>query len=332
MKKRIIEWAEELNFSGTVRIEQKGKAILSYSRGWRQIPEKLPVNDQTAFGLASSTKTFTAAAVGVLIDRGEVRFETKLGSLLGTDITYVDPEATVEQLLTHKSGVFDYYDEELVEDFDNYRVSIPWCYLETPSDYLPLFDGKPAKFSPGERMSYSNGGYVLLGVIIEKLTSMPYRQAMDKLVLKPAGMMGSGFFSFDDLPANTALGYKEHQGKLISNIYGLPIRGGGDGGMYATAEDLSLFWHAYLEGNIVSLGTGKKLLTPAGEIWEAMNYGCGIYLPEEDCYMMQGCDVGVGSISYFRKKDGTVLTVLSNLTEGDQALFHRIKDEISLFH
>jgi CubicO group peptidase (beta-lactamase class C family) len=106
------------------------------------------------------------------------------------------------------------------------------------------------KFRPGERYSYTNGGYVFLEMLIEKLTGVLYRNFIREHVLRAANMHKSGIYVFNDLSENTANGYLED--RRTTNIYQLPLRGGGDGGMYTTTDDLRAFWDSLFSNRILS--------------------------------------------------------------------------------
>ncbi|MBF9016823.1 MULTISPECIES: serine hydrolase [unclassified Oceanispirochaeta] len=327
--KKIESAAQKQDFWGVVSLRKDDETLIHQSYGFREKSNQVMNSTDTAFGLASGTKSFTSVAIGVLMDHKKLTLESTMLDLLGQKYSFIDPGATIKNLLEHTSGMYDYYDEETVEDFDNYRVEIPWCYLENPSDYWPLFTGKSPKFNPGKRFSYSNGGYVLLGIIIERISGMLYRDFMTKYVLEPSGMKNSGFYSFNDLPANTALGYTSVEGQLVSNIYHLPIRGGGDGGMYSTSDDIHRFWKAFLSGKILSKETLKGYLQSQVKISEKCDYSFGYYLPSSDSgtsLLMEGCDVGIGFKSKYILKENLTLTVISNKTEGEKEIF-RILDE-----
>ncbi len=237
LKEQLDEHLKKIDFSGVVSIYRGEEPYYEGAFGYRDKPNAVANNAKTLFGIASGTKTFTAAGVLTLLEEGKLTLSTPVGEIIGANASYIHRDATIKQLLNHSSGIFDYYDEEVVTDFDNFKVDIPWCELGTPSDYLPLFEGKKMKFSPGTRVSYSNGGYVFLGVIIERITGMKYREYMKKHVFGPLGMASTGFYAFDDLPGNTAWGYMKAGESWMSNIYKLPIRGGGDGGLYTNTDD-----------------------------------------------------------------------------------------------
>jgi len=222
-------------------------------------------------------------------------------------------------LLAHTSGIYDYYDEEIEQDFEHFSVDIPWSELETPTDYDPLFRDKPMKFSPGERFSYSNGGYVFLGMLIEKITGRLYRDFIREHVLKPAGMDHSGFFSFNDLPENTANGYLED--RRTTNIYHLPLRGGGDGGMYTTTDDLRAFWDSLFANRILPAELTDTFLKTHYRFNNTDGYGCGIYKRLDDSmFSIGGGDAGVGFDSRYIVQEKLNINIHSNITNGEDGI------------
>lgn len=314
--RRIEQTAAETNFSGVVSLFRENSLAFSKAYGYRDIKNRLPNTTDTIFGIASGTKIFTALGVGALIDQGLLFLDTTVGELDAAYEGFIDPNATILQLLTHTSGIFDYYDEEIEDDFDHFSVEIPWCELETPSDYLPLFKGQEMKFSPGERHSYSNGGYVFLGILIEKLTGRLYRDFIREHVLVPAGMHRSDFYAFNDLPENTANGYLED--RKTTNIYQLPLRGGGDGGMYTTTDDLRAFWESLFSHQILSKELTDTYLATHSSVNDRVGYGCGIYKRlDGSLYSIVGGDAGVGFTSRYVVSEGLTFNILSNITDGN---------------
>jgi CubicO group peptidase (beta-lactamase class C family) len=163
---------EEQAFSGVISIRQKGHVLYARAAGYADRSNKIKNLLETRFGIASGTKFFTALAIGKLIEAQKLSFSTLLKDCITLDFPRYSQEITIRHLLTHTSGIPDYYDEDKIEDFDNFTLSIPWYALRGPKDYLAVFPKEAMKFAPGERFSYSNGGYILLGVVIEELTGM----------------------------------------------------------------------------------------------------------------------------------------------------------------
>jgi CubicO group peptidase (beta-lactamase class C family) len=314
MKEKIEEIAQQDGFSGVISIRNMNGAIYQNSFGFRDIKNKLPNTLKTKFGIASGTKIFTALGIGKLIDQGALSLSTEMDEIDIDPGDFIDRNATILQLLTHTSGIYDYYDEEEITDFENFSVEIPCFELTTPTDYLPLFKNQKMKFLPGERYSYSNGGYVLLGIIIERITGQLYRDFIKANVLEPANMYDSGFFAFNDLPENTANGYLTD--RKSTNIYILPIRGGGDGGMYTTAEDVNSFWKSLFSYRILSPETTSEYLKTYHKFNDELGYGCGIVKKlNESAYSISGSDAGAGFFSRYVVKDSITATILANITD-----------------
>lgn len=316
---RLDEVASEIAFSGVISVFKDGSTVFNRAFGYRDIKNRLPNTTSTRFGIASGTKLFTALGVGVLVDQGTLSLDTMVREIDQAYTGFVDGRATIQHLLTHTSGIYDYYDEEIEQDYDHFSTEIPWCELETPSDYLPLFEGKAAKYCPGERYSYSNGGYVFLGILIERLTGRLYRDFIHEHVLREAGMRSSGFYAFHDLPENTANGYLED--RRTTNIYQLPLRGGGDGGMYTTSEDLRAFWDSLFAGRILSDELTATYLETHHAFSETGGYGCGVYKRlDNSMFSIVGGDAGVGFDSRYLPHEKLTINILSNITNGDDGI------------
>lgn len=323
--KQILDKVEESVFSGVVSLVENGKRKIFTAKGYRDIINKLENDVETRFGIASGTKFFTALGVGVLIDRGYIKLDSKVWDILGGEPKFIGENATVKQLLNHTSGTYDYLDEEQMDDDDfddDFDLGIPLDKLKTPSDFLPLFLDKKPKFQPGERCSYSNGGYVLLGVIIEKVTGELFRDFITREVLMAAGMEDSGFYFLNDLPENSSIGYKEENGKLVANYYSIPIVGGADGGMFTTLNDLEKIWNSFISNKILSRELTELFMTPCSKVGES-DYGLGMYITEyEDSkdIFLYGCDPGVGFHSRFNVNNGRLINIISNRTWGIKEL------------
>jgi len=327
---KVREKAEETSFSGAVSIFHGDEFLYEEAFGYADIAEKRLNNVNTRFAIASGTKFFTALGIGTLIDAGRLSLGTTMKEIFGKDLSYVDAKATIAQLLCHTSGIYDYYDEELDIDCENFFVDIPWFQLETPSDYLSLFDGKQPKFFPGERYSYSNGGYIFLGIILEKITGQLYRDYIHENVFIPAGITDSGFFSFTQLPENTAWGYRPNKdGTFDTNIYYLPVRGASDGGLYTTVSDIRQVWKSFLGYGILSEKLTEDFMTPHAVINDRFRYGYGVYLRKHldmDMVCFWGGDAGVGFDSRYIPQQNLGFTVVSNITDGEEQVRKVILD------
>lgn len=337
LKGKINEITTKDKFSGVISIYNlsEKKAILEKTYGYRNRAEILPNQIDTKFGIASGTKTFTALGIAKLIEMGKLKESDKLADLLKFDLSGLDKNVAIEQLLTHTSGIYDYADEELIEDFDNFHLEIPWFQLNDVKEYLPLLTGKPMKFKAGEKFSYSNSGYVWLALVIQEVSGKKYQDFIKEEILQPAGMQNSGFYYLNKLPENTATGYILTKEGIQTNIYNLPIIGGGDGGMFTTAEDLKTFWQKLLAGEIISLDYLETMLKPLNNVgYRDPNifYGKGIWyhknLNDNPMPYLLGVDCGVCFTSELvtYNKEKYVVTILDNLP-GDG--FWNLKEEIN---
>jgi CubicO group peptidase (beta-lactamase class C family) len=190
-----------------------------------------------------------------------------------------------------------------------------------------LVDG-PAKFEPGERFSYSNGGYVLLGLALEEAAGVSFHALVEERVLGRCGMADSGFFRFDRLPKRVAHGYVETKdGGWRTNAGSLPVIGGPDGGMFATAGDIGRLWRAFLAGRLLSPGLTATFLAKAASdpAKPQLSYGRGLWILDDALRFIVGQDAGVS----FRSNaypDGTIGTVLSNTSRGAWPMIRAIDD------
>jgi len=317
--RRLEQTASEVRFSGVISVFGDDTTVFSKAFGYRDVKNKLPNTTSTIFGIASGTKVFTALGIGVLVDQGVISLGTTVGEIDRECTNFVDERATIQHLLTHTSGIYDYYDEEVEQDYDHFSVEIPWCELETPSDYYPLFKGKTMKFRPGERFSYSNGGYVFLGLLIEKLTGMLYRDFIREHILQTAHMHSSGFYALNDLPENTANGYLKD--RRTTNIYQLPLRGGGDGGMFTTTDDLRAFWEGLFSNRILSEELTETYLNTHCAFNDTDGYGCGIYKRlDGSMFWIEGGDAGGGFDSRYFPQRKLTINILSNITNGENGI------------
>jgi CubicO group peptidase (beta-lactamase class C family) len=310
-------------FSGVVSVRHRGQPLYERAAGYADRSNKIANSLDTRFGIASGTKFLTALAIGKLIAARKLSLSTRLQECLALDFPRYSPEITIRHLLTHTSGIPDYFDEEQVADFDHFFVSRPWYELKGPRDYLAVFPDEPMQFLPGTRFSYSNGGYILLGVVLEEVTGLPYQRYVEQAIFQAIGMKRSGFFAFNQLPEQTALGYIEEPDGWRTNIYNLPIVGASDGGAYTTVADLATLWEAFWGNAIVPHDLVELYATPyvKAETEGADTYGGhGLWIDigprgQQEVFMTGG-DAGVSFRSSVRRGADLQVTVISNTSTG----------------
>lgn len=252
LEREVDSIADAEAFSGVVRVDRGNDVELEKAYGLAHRAYGIPNAIDTQFGIASGTKGLTAAVVVSLVEDGLLALPTTARSVLGPDLPLIRDDVTVEHLLSHRSGIGDYLDEEADHDLADYLMPVPVHELATTEQYLAVLDGHATKFPPGERFSYSNGGYVVLALIAERTSGVPFHELVRQRVCEPAGMDDTAFLRSDELPSRAAAGYLDVAGVSRTNVFHLPVRGSGDGGIYSTAADVSSFWRALFAGQIVA--------------------------------------------------------------------------------
>ena len=321
--------ARESRFSGVVRVDRGDEVELERAYGLADRGHRIPITLDTQFGIASGTKGLTALAVMSLVEDGTLELSTAPRSVLGEDLPLIAAEVTVEHLLAHSSGIGDYLDEETGLDLDDYLMAAPVHELATTEQYLEVLDGHPNKFAPGERFSYCNSGYVVLALIAERASGVPFHELVRRRVCEPAGMLDTEFLRSDELPGRAALGYLNVDG-LRTNVFHLPVRGSGDGGIYSTAADLASLWRALFAARIVSPHAVAAMVRPRSEVpEESMRYGLGFWLDDSsDAVILEGSDAGASFRSVHDPVTKTTGTVISNTSRGAWAIARLLRERV----
>ncbi len=238
-------------FSGTVLLAKDGAPVFERAYGFADREARTPNNVETAFNLGSINKFFTQVAIRQLADAGKLDVDSTLARAW-PDYPNQDVarRVTIRQLLQHRSGVGG-----------NIFAPPPGKTrgdIRRLQDYLPLFVNEPLQFEPGTNQRYSNAGYVILGLLIERLSGEDYYDYVRRHIFEPAGMTRTVSWTVDSLPPNTARGYTRGDQDappstpLRPNTTMLPGRGSSAGGGYATAHDLLRLLNALRAGTIPS--------------------------------------------------------------------------------
>jgi len=330
----VARGSAERPFSGVVLVALGGETLHARGHGHANRAESIPNTIDTRFGMASGCKTFTAVAVCRLVEEGLLDFDTRLADCLDVKFPNFDPGVTIHHLLTHTSGVPDYFDEEVMEDFEVLWKERPVYTIRSPRDLLPIFREGAMKFTPGERFSYSNAGYILLGLVIEEKTGASFSATIEEHVLARAGMPDSGYFAMDALPSRTALGYIDGEsGSWRTNVFSIPAAGMPDGGAFTTAPDMAKFWRALGANELLSPSVTERMLSPhvrAETHGDDVLYGHGVWLKKSGDTVTRivvlGEDPGVSFVSCLFPERELQVTVIGNTAEGAWPVYRAIVD------
>jgi CubicO group peptidase (beta-lactamase class C family) len=323
--------ADQIGFAGVVSVDRAGETEFLKAYGLAHRAWMVPNAVDTRFAIASGVKALTALTVVSLIEQGALRLSTTARSVLGGDLPLIGDDVTVEHLLTHRSGIGDYFDEEAGHEITDYVMPVPVHELVTTEQYLAVLDGHPTKFAAGERFCYCNGGYVVLALIAERAGGVPFHDLLRQRVCEPAGMRDTEFFRSDELPDRTAVGYLPIPGVSRTNVFHLPVRGNGDGGIYSTAADISVFWRSLFTGGIVSSGWVSEVVRPRSDVpSRSKRYGLGFWLhTSSNIVMLEGFDAGVSFRSVHDPDSTLTHTVISNSSDGAWPITKRLDELVA---
>jgi CubicO group peptidase (beta-lactamase class C family) len=330
LNRELDSAAAETGFSGVVRVDRGAEVVLERAYGLAHRGLGTPNEPRTRFALASGTKGLTALTVVQLVEEGAFELSTPVRSLLGDDLPLIGDGVTIEHLLAHRSGIGDYVDEDVGVDLADYLLPLPVHELATTEDYLRVLDGHRPKFAPGERFAYCNSGYVVLALVAERTTGVPFHELVLQRVCRPAGMGSTAFLRSDEHSEPAAVGYLEVDGAWRSNVFHLPVRGSGDGGIYSTVADLRALWTALFAGRIVSPDRVAEMTRPRSDVpSEDMRYGLGLWLhATSDVVLLEGMDAGVSFRSTHDPGRDLTHTVISNTTTGAWPLVRLLAERL----
>jgi CubicO group peptidase (beta-lactamase class C family) len=309
--------ASETAFSGAVRDDDGDDVELEKAYGYAHRGLRVANTVETQFGLASGSKGLTALAVVSLIEDGTLEWTTTARSVLGPDLPLIDDAVTVEHLLAHRSGIGDYLDEDDDRPITDYVMPISVHELATTEQFLAVLDGQPTKFEPDARFSYCNGGFVVLALIAERSSGIPFHELVEQRVCEQAGMHDTEYLRSDELPGRAALGYLSLDGDR-TNVFHIPVRGNGDGGAYSTVADIRTLWSALFDGRIVSRASVAEMVRPRSDVpSESKRYGLGFWLlASGSAVNLEGYDAGASFHTVHDPESRITRTVVSNTSEG----------------
>ena len=211
-------------FSGVVLVKRDENEWFQAAYGYANRTWRIGCRVDTRFRIASISKLFTAVAVLQLIEEGKLSLDTRVAESLDLENATIPKEATVHHMLTMTSGIADWFEEsgDWEENWAALCREHPIYLFRRNQDYLPLFIDKPALFPLGEKHQYNGAGYILLGLVIEKLSGLSYFDYIRRHIFEKAEMTRSDFLSIDGDGPSGAADLEDHAsaGVLVGNPAG----------------------------------------------------------------------------------------------------------------
>jgi len=308
----VAAWKTEIDkaaptgkFSGVWLWVKNGKAITSGARGKADREKGVDNTLDTRFRIGSMNKMFTAVATLQLVERGKLSLDDTIGKILPDyPNANVASKVKVRHLLSHTGGTGDIFGPE----FEAHRLE-----LKTLQDYVKLYGERDLQFEPGTKWEYSNYGFLLLGVLIEKVSGKSYYDCVAENIYKAAGMTNSGSEPESVEVANRSKGYMRDQFKMVSNEPTLPWRGTSAGGGYTTATDLMKFAAALMSNKLLKAETLAEATRPQ---FTTGTYGFGFQIGrpgEARTYGHGGGAPGMNAVLRVYPDSGQSVIVLCNL-------------------
>jgi CubicO group peptidase (beta-lactamase class C family) len=244
---------------GAVLVAQDSEVIYEGGFGEANATWGIPNSPDVRYGIGSVTKMFTALLVMQQIEHGTIRLNAPAAGYLPDFPALIDERITIEQLLTHRSGLVDY-----VNDLsgDEYNAKFEFSRLPADSIVADILR-RPLKFEPGQNFDYSNTGYVLLGLVLESVMGKPYCALLSEFIFQPSEMESSGCLSYEPIVPMLATPYEKVNGEMTHAPFFHAIYA--DGVVYSTVRDLYRFDQALRSERLLTHEFQVMMNTPRVE-------------------------------------------------------------------
>ncbi len=238
----------------SLAVVRNGRVIKAKGYGLANVELKVPATPDSVYQIGSMTKQFTAAGIMLLVENGTVSLDEAIDKYL-PDLPLAWRGVTVRHLLTHTSGIKDFAD---LADTETERAKD-----YTKAQIIALVSGAPLEFRPGEKWNYSNTGYFLLGMIIERVSGKPYEDFLRERIFQPLGMVDTRLNDLNEIVPSRAAGYVLRNGHLYNGQPVSPTHTYGAGGLLSTAADLAKWDAALYTERVLRKSSLEQMLTPA---------------------------------------------------------------------
>lgn len=258
----------------SLAVTRDGRMLKQAAYGQVDVESKAPLTVSTALPILSATKSFTAVAVMMLVEDGKLRLDDRISLYLTNLPTQWEP-VTIRQCLTHTAGIRSF--EALPGYFRRIEPTHP-----TEADLLKLMETLPLDFTPGDRWSYCNTGYLLLGMLIETISGRPYAEFVAERIFKPATLGSTRVLEGDTPAGGRRQGYTWRDGRIVKvPAFDLGLVKS-IGSIESTAGDLAEWMEAVAAGGLLRPASLELMWSPAklkaGS--EVKSYGLGWWISD----------------------------------------------------
>ncbi|PWH82560.1 serine hydrolase [Algibacter marinivivus] len=264
----ISKYQEYGKFNGSALVADNGKVIYKKGFGMANMEWDIPNTSDTKHRLGSITKQFTAMLILQLAEEGKIDLQAPISKYLTEYPKKTGNKITTHHLLTHTSGIPNYTSfPRFMQD----ETRNPY----TPNEFVKKFQDKDLDFEPGEKFSYSNSGYFLLGVLVEKLSGNTYEEMLHENIFKPLSMNNTGYDHHGEILKKRATGYEKNGSGYENSRYldmSIPYAAGS---MYSTVEDLYLWDQALYTNKLLSQKYMDMYFEPYISAWGNSHYAYG---------------------------------------------------------
>jgi CubicO group peptidase (beta-lactamase class C family) len=296
------------HFMGAVSLSVNGERRFAEACGWADAEWQVANSLDTRFRAGSIAKQFTAAAILLLHEQGKLELTDVVGKYL-PELPESWRTATLHQLLTHTSGVpIPEYSGPAWERYS----ALPGG----PEDWINLVRDKPLLYPHGTKLTYNNTGYILLGMVIEKVSGMKYEDFIQQKIFDALGMKDSGFDELKKIVPRRARGYRLETDGLKNAVPFDPRSAWSAGGFYSTVGDFTLWSEALAHSKLLNADSTRRMFAVYPETAAyGMHYGYGVVLGERFQRRLQyhgGGIIGFNSVLQRYPDEGLVIVVLAN--------------------
>lgn len=251
----------------SLAVIKSGKILTARGYGWANLEHRLKANPETVYEIGSITKQFTATAIMMLVEEGKIQLEDPISQYIDATPT-AWKDVTIRHLLTHTSGIKSYTELPLF-----IRMTV---FPTTPKEVVKLLAPIALEFKPGEKWKYSNSGFYLLGMIVEKASGKPYARFLQDRIFGPLGMSSTRVNDLKDIIPNRAAGY-DWNGKEWKNAMAIDMTWPySAGAIVSTVQDMAKWDAALYTEKLVKASSLRTMWTPARlNDGSKTNYGFG---------------------------------------------------------